>query len=176
MQVPTHKVRDGYVNSFLPPDSLSDDAVRERAASAAASAAAPRAPTLDPTWGPLVPEMNKAPPRPSRKGPGGPAWAPGDRRQLGGFDARFHSTAACGPLPVISTHMHARFNSREDTCAPCFASFGSHTALPLHDHASAISPGCCLELMSKCTCHDHLQHHGMSRLGHHSARKPRGAM
>ena len=151
MQVPTHKVRDGYVNSFLPPDSLSDDAVRERAASAAASAAAPRAPTLDPTWGPLVPEMNKAPPRPSRKGPGGPAWAPGDRRQLGGFDARFHSTAACGPL-------------------------GSHTALPLHDHASAISPGCCLELMSKCTCHDHLQHHGMSRLGHHSARKPRGAM
>eukprot|EP00892_Ulva_mutabilis_P011078 jgi/Ulvmu1/8342/UM042_0048.1 len=94
VEVPMLNARDGYVTSFLPPDSLSDDAVRQRANSAADGTIAPPAPAPAPTWGPLVPEMNKAPPRPSRKGPGGPAWAPGDRRQLGGFDARFHSTSA----------------------------------------------------------------------------------
>lgn len=97
VQVPIRNVQDGYMNSFRPPESLSDDAVRKRAAAAGMASPAP----VEPTWGPLVPEMNQAPRRPSRKGPGGPAWSPGDRRQLGGFDARFHSTSACAPtLPV----------------------------------------------------------------------------
>lgn len=95
VQIPIRNVQDGYMNSFRPPDSLSDDAVRKRAADAAIASPA----SVEPTWGPLVPEMNQAPMRPSRKGPGGPAWTPGDRRQLGGFDARFHSTSACAPTP-----------------------------------------------------------------------------
>jgi hypothetical protein len=73
-----------------------------------------------PTFGPLVPDLNKtigqsrdATPNSNGDGDGVggtgqsdtalEAWPTGDRRRLGGFDARFHSTRACAACwPVWS--------------------------------------------------------------------------
>lgn len=89
----------GYEGAFSASPNLSDDAVRERrGGGGGATAAAPDAVAASPPpavqWGPMVPELNKT------VDTSGDTWRPGDRRALGGFDARFHSAAPCASFPV----------------------------------------------------------------------------
>jgi hypothetical protein len=110
----------GYKGSFSPAPNLDDDAVRHRsldgadasphtsaarslASTAEVPPATPEVPTNEPNlpspppmFGPLVHNLNKAPRIRSNAADAERAtqWVAADRRNLGGFDARFHSTGA----------------------------------------------------------------------------------
>jgi hypothetical protein len=105
----------GYRGSFSPAPSLNDDAVRQRnvdgrgtdassssrllASNTQEAPSIPNTPSPPPMFGPLVPNLNKAPQTRSNAADAERAtqWLAADRRKLGGFDARFHSTGAYVP-------------------------------------------------------------------------------
>ena len=115
MQVQAPNASDGYTKIPLP-ETLSDAAIRDRSSTQSRADSE----STDNAWpvgtsdlllrtdvqegndttifNPPDPRVIKAlPHRGTRMAPGGPAWSAGDRRLLGGFDARFHSTSACVP-------------------------------------------------------------------------------
>ena len=157
----------GYKGSFAPSPQLSDDALRSRKSNGTAAedpdsydardiqpvdASQPEDPpqaTLEgpPTFGPLLPELNKtvgalsshdeSAPSP---GAAATAWPTGDRRSLGGFDARFHSTNACAAIP---------------SSASVWACVDHVGIRPLHDRSAACRAG--LILVCKSVDHTHRQ-------------------
>lgn len=88
--------------AFGPADSLSDDAVRSRAALLAPKSV-PIAPLSPPPllrpWSaaPLIPPLK--PPSPTQQSDS-LSWGVADRRKLGSYDARFHSASRCARASI----------------------------------------------------------------------------
>lgn len=137
-QVPSPSASDGYTNIALP-ETLSDKSIRDRSSADSSTSEnewraegssdllqgqrdAPASNNI--LYTPPDPRVIKyLPHRGTRQAPGGPAWSAGDRRALGGFDARFHSTSAYDSL-----HLYPPLCLRASvSCTLCSASQAKFT-------------------------------------------------
>lgn len=115
----------GFATAFAAAPALSDAARKQRGEQAAEASSSGRssvdgdaaaAPPAPPQFGPLVPNLNK--PANGADAPGGQAWLAGDRRRLGGFDARFHSANPCALTARLVCDRLSVSIARRRICAP----------------------------------------------------------